>query len=52
MVGHRCRDAVISAEEQSDVGAPMLQDQNFAALVLVRISGIAARCPTTLNRTR
>ena len=33
-VRHRCGDAPISADERSDAGARMLQDQNFAALVL------------------
>ena len=33
-VGHRCCDALIPAR-RSDVVARMLQDQNFAALVLV-----------------
>ena len=49
VVGHRCRDAVISVGERSDVGACGQSRQNVASLVLARIWASRQRCPTTLN---
>ena len=58
VVGHRCRDARISADERSDVGARGGR-QNLAALGLVNRGGAAGRfttlstySPTTLGARR
>ena len=50
VVGHRCRDAVISGGERSDVGACGQSRQNVVSFVLARIWASRQRCPTMLNR--